>query len=119
MIRFLTDKKTERMRELVKVQETLDQVLDYFAGNDIGLIAEHLRTNIDKSKSIVENLLIYSVVRSNLTDKHPIEGVNGFMQTDTELEDLQFYCFDSEDDLDKCTEQCMSCRSIEDAREEQ
>jgi hypothetical protein len=80
------------MRELVKVQETLDQVLEYLAGNDIGLVAEHLRTNIDKSKSIVENLLIYSVVRPNLTDKHPIEGVNETMKTNNSLDDMQLKC---------------------------
>lgn len=80
------------MKELVKVQETLDQVLDYLAGNDIGLVAEHLRTNIDKSKSIVENLLIYSVVRPNLTDKHPIKGVNETMQVEPKISKSQVVC---------------------------
>ena len=49
------------MRELVKVQQTLDQVLDYLAGNDIGLVVENLINNIDTSKTIVENLLIQRV----------------------------------------------------------
>lgn len=98
------------MRELVKVQETLDQVLDYLAGNDIGLVAEHLRTNIDKSKSIVENLLIYSVVRPNLTDKHPIEGVNGTMQTETDHKEKQLFCRDCKYNKAKSYGDQMYCR---------
>ena len=97
------------MRELVKVQETLDQVLDYLAGNDIGLVVENLRTNIDTSKSIVENLLIQRVVRPNLTDKHPIEGVNEFLLTDQDIEDTQFYCAGVEAGNRICESQCIGC----------
>ena len=40
----------------------------------------------------VKQLNLTDVGRTNLTDKHPIEGVNCFMQTEIEDEDDELVC---------------------------
>lgn len=64
----------------------------------------------EELKQYKASLLILSgVVRPNLTDKHPIEGVNEFMLTDQEIEDTQFYCVGVEAGNSICESQCIRC----------
>jgi hypothetical protein len=49
-------------------------------------------TRGDNAKALKELLVLYNVVRPNLTDKHPIEGVNQTVQTETDHKEKQLFC---------------------------
>ena len=68
----------KRQNELEELYNDLDQ------RKLVGIILELTIENIDLKKQ----LSIHGVVQPNLTYKHPIEGVNEFTQTETELEDM-------------------------------
>ena len=74
---------------------------------------------IDFAEKYAKQLTIHSVMRPKILDSYESGCIENKKQIQPKLIEEQFYCFDEEDDLKKCNEQCMSCRSIEDARKPQ
>ena len=99
----------KRQTELEELYNDLDQ------RKLVGIILELTIENIDLKKQ----LSIHSVVQPETLDNYESGCVEHKQQIQAELNEEQFYCFDEEDDLKKCNEQCMSCRSVEDARKPQ
>ena len=77
------------MKELIEKFEKETGLEFYTASLDKG---EDLYS-YDFVNWLIKQLPIHGVVRPNLTDKHPIEGINQTMQTENKVSKEQLFCY--------------------------